>query len=67
MDDNEYYSMMRRQYSNPIKISKGTDKSHKASLKTAGTYSDWNVKYGHEDVEMFLERNQDEDVVREKD
>lgn len=62
MDDNEYYAMMRRQYSNPVKLGakKSSVNSKKSSSelgKTAGSYSDWEKKYGHEDAEMFQERN----------
>ncbi|MCQ2242063.1 hypothetical protein [Treponema sp.] len=57
MDDSEYYAMMRRQYSNPIKIQKSTQKKETDQNKTPGTFSSWEKKYGHEDAEMFLERN----------
>lgn len=53
MDDNEYYAMMRKQYSNPIKISK----KEPEEIQTSGTFSSWVKKYGHEDAEMFMERN----------
>lgn len=63
MDDSEYYAMMRHQYSNPIKIKKTRqqDKNHTDMdrSKTAGTFSQWAKDYGHEDAEMFLERNQE--------
>ncbi len=77
MDDSEYYSMMRRQYSNivnltPKKIGTNKSDSKRASdcekssaensvIKTEGTFSEWNLKYGREDAEMFLERNNDDD------
>lgn len=57
MDDSEYYAMMRRQYSNPIKIRKTPKNKRKTADQTPGTYTEWNKKYGHEDAEMFLERN----------
>lgn len=69
MDDNEYYSMMRRQYSHTIGITQKSSKNLKSaekinsensdSEKTEGTFSEWVKKYGHEDAEMFLERNED--------
>lgn len=65
MDDNEYYAMMRRQYSYCDVVS---DKNNKNSFskkndsaKTEGKFSDWVLKYGHEDAEMFLERNENDD------
>lgn len=80
MDDSEYYSMMRRQYSNIVELSpKKSGKSRSGSskssdsvdggktlpetshLRTEGTFSEWNRKYGHEDAEMFLERNTEDD------
>lgn len=63
MDDSEYYAMMRRQYSHsaggfqakvPVK-----KKEASAALKTPGTFSQWAMKYGHEDAEMFEERNEE--------
>lgn len=64
MDDAEYYAMMRRQYSNPISFKKkaaAKDKSssEKPQQQTPGTFSEWTKKYGHEDAEMFLERNEE--------
>lgn len=63
MDDSEYYAMMRRQYSNPIKIKKTKQQDKNRTVigqqKTAGTFSQWAKNYGHEDAEMFLERNQE--------
>lgn len=76
MDDNEYYAMMRRQYSNIIQIakkkktesSKAAQQADKAEFnnsadgtKTPGTFSEWTKKYGHEDAEMFYERNTDDE------
>lgn len=65
MDDSEYYAMMRRQYSNPISFKKKsavTDKSSAKNLeqKTPGTFGEWTKKYGHEDAEMFMERNSED-------
>ncbi|MDO4506178.1 MAG: hypothetical protein Q4B64_04455 [Spirochaetales bacterium] len=57
MDDGEYYAMMRRQYSNPIKITKKPAKKEPETNQTPGTFSSWEKKYGHEDAEMFMERN----------
>ncbi len=58
MDDNEYYSMMRRQYSNPIRIRKNSSSAFSESQgQTPGSFKSWEKKYGHEDAEMFLERN----------
>lgn len=62
MDDSEYYAKMRKQYSNPIKIPKSKNKQANSSnniseLKTPGTFSSWEKKYGREDAEMFMERN----------
>ncbi|MBQ0052172.1 MAG: hypothetical protein KBT11_08965 [Treponema sp.] len=61
MDDNEYYAMMRRQYSNPIAIKKIKTKpvEEKTEPTTSGTFTQWSQKYGHEDAEMFMERNQE--------
>ncbi|MCI5829588.1 MAG: hypothetical protein SPJ89_03665 [Treponema sp.] len=61
MDDSEYYAKMRKQYSNPIKIPKSKNKQteNTSGLKTPGTFSSWEKKYGHEDAEMFMERNDD--------
>lgn len=60
MDDTEYYAMMRRQYSNPVGLN--SKKKQTASSKTPGTFSEWTVKHGHEDAEMFEERNRDSDT-----
>ena len=46
MDDNEYYAMMRKQYSNPIKISKKTARKEPEEIQTSGTFSSWVKKYG---------------------
>jgi len=65
MDDNEYYAMMRRQYSHPVSLSKKktAKKTEEApAQKTEGTFSQWRKKYGHEDAEMFMERNSGEDM-----
>lgn len=65
MDDSEYYAMMRRQYSCPIDVSKkkkaGSSKKVEPAVsnKTPGTFSEWSRKYGHEDAEMFYERNEE--------
>ena len=59
MDDNEYYAMMRKQYSNPIKITKKSARKEPEEIQTSGTFSSWVKKYGHEDAEMFMERNQE--------
>lgn len=67
MDDNEYYSMMRRQYSNVIQIAKKHQKKSTPEhgpaegTKTPGSFSEWTKKYGHEDAEMFYERNKEEE------
>ncbi len=62
MDDNEYYAMMRRQYSHTDSIIKKNKPKSKDSsqivLKTPGTYKELEKKYGHEDAEMFIERNE---------
>ncbi len=67
MDDSEYYAMMRRQYSSPIKIQKKktTSAEKKNEVKgqegiTPGSFSEWKKKYGHEDAEMFYERNNEQ-------
>ncbi len=62
MDDTEYYAMMRRQYSHTAGLTgkRGAEKkenSSTAASKTAGTFSEWKIKHGHEDAEMFEERN----------
>lgn len=60
MDDSEYYSMMRRQYSHPISVKKKPEKKVQEQQKpgnTPGSFSEWTRKYGHEDAEMFSERN----------
>lgn len=70
MDDSEYYAMMRRQYSHsaggfaakvPVKR-----KNSSATLKTPGSFSQWEKKYGHEDAEMFEERNAENDSIEHK-
>lgn len=73
MDDAEYYAMMRRQYSNVINIAKKKNSENRAnngakksgafndSLQTPGSFSEWENKYGHEDAEMFMERNSGDD------
>ncbi|MCQ2584728.1 MAG: hypothetical protein MJ185_03985 [Treponema sp.] len=62
MDDNEYYAMMRRQYSHTDSILKKnkskTEVSSQIVSKTPGTYKELEKKYGHEDAEMFIERNE---------
>lgn len=63
MDDSEYYSMMRRQYSHPISVSKKKNPEPKVKDRqklgnTPGSFSEWTRKYGHEDAEMFSERNE---------
>ncbi|MCI7397683.1 MAG: hypothetical protein MST12_00935 [Spirochaetia bacterium] len=67
MDDSEYYAMMRRQYSSPIRIQKKKHDSAETKNETKkqegitpGTFSEWSKKYGHEDAEMFYERNNEE-------
>ncbi|MCI7440030.1 MAG: hypothetical protein SOZ72_07525 [Treponema sp.] len=62
MDDSEYYSIMRRQYSHPISVKKKKIPEPKARDQqklgnTPGSFSEWTRKYGHEDAEMFSERN----------
>lgn len=61
MDDTEYYAMMRRQYSHTAGLTGKSltreKKSHPAASETAGTFSEWKIKHGHEDAEMFEERN----------
>ncbi len=63
MDDSEYYAMMRRQYSCPVDVSKkkkaAAKKESDGCQKTPGTFSQWTRKYGHEDAEMFYERNEE--------
>lgn len=72
MDDTEYYAMMRRQYSHTLGISKKATAKQKSvpagpkelsenSGQTAGSFSEWKTKYGHEDAEMFMERNSEEE------
>lgn len=66
MDDNEYYAMMRRQYSHTDSIIKGkknvkTAAPAPAASQTPGTYKELEKKYGHEDADMFIERNNCED------
>lgn len=63
MEDSEYYAMMRRQYSNTagIKINKASGKKAEPASHTPGTYSELTKKYGHEDAEMFMERNNEDD------
>lgn len=61
MDDSEYYAMMRRQYSHTagIKIKKPVSQksAESAGQNTPGTFNELSKKYGHEDAEMFYERN----------
>ncbi len=62
MDDSEYYSMMRRQYSHSevkVPVKSTTAQQTGETQKTPGTFSQWSKEYGHEDAEMFLERNSD--------
>ncbi|MCQ2574134.1 MAG: hypothetical protein MJ182_09580 [Treponema sp.] len=72
MDDQEYYAMMRRQYSHTagIKIKSASTKkpeikkteqatSAEPASQTPGTFSELAKKYGHEDAEMFYERNKE--------
>ncbi len=62
MEDSEYYAMMRRQYSNTAgtKKNKISGKTEPAS-HTPGTFSEMSKKYGHEDAEMFMERNNEDE------
>jgi len=67
MDDSEYYAMMRRQYSHTagIKIKPAAKKTEikkpespaEPVSTTPGTFTELSNKYGHEDAEMFYERN----------
>jgi len=69
MDDSEYYAMMRRQYSHTagIKIKPASTKKPdtkpeqetpaEPASTTPGTFTELSKKYGHEDAEMFYERN----------
>lgn len=65
MDDSEYYAMMRRQYSHtagikvkgPLQQKPNSAKPAEPASKTPGTFTELTKKYGHEDAEMFLERN----------
>ena len=50
MDDYEYYSKMRSQYSHPLPPKKKPAKSN---------YTQWTNSLGHEDAEMLQERFQD--------
>ena len=64
MDDSEYYAMMRRQYSHTsdFKNSKPAKKPEPEKQgQTPGTFTEWSQKYGHEDAEMFYERNKDQE------
>lgn len=64
MDDSEYYSMMRRQYSHSeVKVPKkaGSVQTSAQEQKTPGTFGQWSKNYGHEDAEMFMERNSEQD------
>ena len=47
MDDEEYYSKLRRQYTNPLERKKKNG---------SGKYSSWAVPHGREDAEMLEER-----------
>jgi len=69
MDDSEYYAMMRRQYSHTagIKIKPAAKKTDiiksetetptEPASQTPGSFTELTNKYGHEDAEMFYERN----------
>ena len=47
MDDNDYYQMMRNQYSHHI---------HKKTHRPSG-FTKWNSPTGREDAEMLAEKN----------
>lgn len=71
MDDSEYYAMMRRQYSHTDNLFKkktaastgakaASENTNSASAsQTPGSFNELTKKYGHEDAEMFYERNKE--------
>lgn len=70
MDDNEYYAMMRRQYSHPVQIKKTNaagstnaapaEKPAPAQNTVKSSFSSWNAHHGREDAEMLNETSSDD-------
>ncbi len=56
MLDQEYYAMMRRQYSPPVKpaVSVQKQKTESSSTEPGLSFNAKNVLHGHEDAEMLV-------------